>query len=88
MTFNLTVFIFQFIILMLFGIAALLVLMTLVAIPVYRIWVGSEVVVPMSLSWSMAAYMMIVIFSLSYSYFLNGLNALNLQLLFTVGYTF
>ena len=71
--------------LVLLGIAVLLVVMTLVAIPVYRIWVGGEVVVPMSLSWSMAAYMMIVIFSLSYSYFLNGLNALNLQLLFTVG---
>ena len=71
--------------LVLLGIAVLLVVMTLVAIPIYRLWVGSEVVVPMSLSWSMAAYMMIVIFSLSYSYFLNGLNALNLQLLFTVG---
>ena len=69
----------------LIGVAVLLGTMALVANPVYRLWVGAEVEVPMQLSLSMAVYMMIVVFSLSYSYFLNGLNALNLQLLFTVG---
>ena len=71
--------------LVLLGVAVLLGTMALVANPVYRLWVGAEVEVPMQLSLSMAVYMMIVVFSLSYSYFLNGLNALNLQLLFTVG---
>lgn len=71
--------------LVLVGIALLLVCMTALAQPVYRLWVGADVVVPLRMSVLMAAYMMIVIFSLSYSYFLNGLNALSLQLLFTVG---
>ena len=67
----------------LLGILLLLLLMTAVANPVYRLWVGS-VEVPLSMTLLMAAYMFIIIFSLSYSYFLNGMNALNLQLVLTV----
>lgn len=61
-----------------------LVLMVAVANFVYRIWVGSEIVVPMSLTIGMALYLLIVITSLCYSYFLNGFGYLRLQLITTI----
>lgn len=62
-----------------------LVLMVVVANFVYRIWVGSDIIVPMSLTIGMALYLMIVITSLCYSYFLNGFGFLRLQLITTIG---
>lgn len=50
---------------------------------VYKIWVGSKVVIPTELSASMAAYIFVLIASLRYSYILNGVNALRIQLIFT-----
>lgn len=61
-----------------------LVLMVVVANFVYRIWVGSDIIVPMSLTIGMALYLMIVITSLCYSYFLNGFGFLRLQLITTI----
>lgn len=61
-----------------------LVLMVVVANFVYRIWVGSDIIVPMSLTTGMALYLMIVITSLCYSYFLNGFGFLRLQLITTI----
>lgn len=62
-----------------------LVIMVVVANFVYRIWVGSDIIVPMSLTIGMALYLMIVITSLCYSYFLNGFGFLRLQLITTIG---
>lgn len=50
----------------------------------YKIWVGSKVHIPLELSIGMALYVFTIIYSLSYSYFLNGMGALKLQLYFTV----
>lgn len=61
-----------------------LVLMVVIANFVYRIWVGSDIIVPMSLTIGMALYLMIVITSLCYSYFLNGFGFLRLQLITTI----
>lgn len=61
-----------------------LVIMVVVANFVYRIWVGSDIIVPMSLTIGMALYLMIVITSLCYSYFLNGFGFLRLQLITTI----
>lgn len=66
------------------GVAFLLmVLMVFLSDFVYKIWVGSEVVIPTELSVSMAAYIFVLIASLRYSYILNGVNALRIQLIFT-----
>ena len=63
----------------------LLVIMTLVSAPAYHIWVGSDVHIPFTLTVLMAIYMFVILASMSYAYFLNGMGALNLQLIFTVG---
>ncbi len=51
---------------------------------IYSVWVGDEVEVPMSLSICMAIYMYELIYSQTYSYFLNGIGALRIQLWFTL----
>lgn len=66
------------------GIALLLmVMMVLISDFAYKIWVGSEVHIPFELSVGMAAYIFVLIVSLRYSYILNGVNALRIQLIFT-----
>ena len=66
------------------GSLACLVPMVLVSGFVYEEWVGKSVHIPFDLSASMAAYIFILIVSLRYSYILNGINVLNIQLVFTV----
>ena len=66
----------------LFGV--LLIFMALVSKIVYHIWVGDEVVIPFILSAIMAVYIMILIWSTSFSFFLNGLGRLKLQLVCTL----
>lgn len=70
--------------LILIAIFLALVLMVVVANFVYRIWVGSDITVPTSLTIGMALYLLIVITSLCYSYFLNGFGFLRLQLITTI----
>lgn len=69
----------------LLGIMLLLLLMIAISQPVYKIWIGDRVEIPLQLSAAMALYIFIIICSLCYSYILNGIGLLNLQLLFTVG---
>lgn len=64
--------------------AVMLVLMVAVSAPVYKLWVGSGVHVPLPMSALMALYVFVIVFSMSYSYILNGLGVLNLQLICTV----
>ena len=61
-----------------------LLLMVLLSDHVYRLWVGAEVQIPIGLSASMALYIFILIVSMRYSYILNGINVLRIQLVFTV----
>ena len=62
----------------------IIIAMTVVSPFVYSIWVGSGVKTNMMLSSIMGAYIFVIVFSLSYSYILNGIGALNLQLITTV----
>lgn len=66
------------------GIGAMMAVMVIVAEPVYRIWVGSEVHIPLPLSIGSAVYMLIIMYSLSFSYLLNGIGKLAIQLRMTV----
>jgi len=66
-------------------IGIVLILMVAISKPVYALWVGTEVEIPISLSLLMGIYMFVILASLSYSYYLNGIGALTLQLIMTVG---
>lgn len=61
-----------------------LLVMVLLSGFIYSIWIGYEVTIPIELSIAMAAYIFILIVSLRYSYILNGVNALRIQLIFTI----
>ena len=54
---------------------------------VYEIWVGSEVTIPIEMSASMALYLFVLIASMRYSYILNGVNVLRIQLIYTISAT-
>ena len=54
--------------------------MTLVADFAYALWVGPDVKIPLLLSASMAAYVLIVAWSTIFAYFINGTGKLHLQL--------
>ena len=69
---------------LLYVIGAALVVVVLLSDWIYSVWVGDEVEVPMSLSICMAIYMYELIYSQTYSYFLNGIGALRIQLWFTL----
>ncbi len=62
------------------------ILMAMVAISgvVYHLWIGDKVQIPFAISVLMAIYTMILIWSLGYSYFLNGIGKLKLQMLCTI----
>ena len=66
----------------LFGV--LLILMTVASGLVYKIWIGDKVEIPFAISAIMAVYIMILIWSTSFSFFLNGIGKLKLQLIFTL----
>ena len=61
-----------------------LLVMVLLSGFIYSIWIGYEVTIPIELSIAMAAYIFVLIVSLRYSYILNGVNALRIQLIFTI----
>lgn len=58
--------------------------MTAVSRMFYDIWIGPEVSIPWSMTVMMALFMTVTISSLRYSYILNGLGALRLQLITTL----
>ena len=55
-------------------------IMVLMSQLVYKLWIGSSVVIPFSLTILFAVYILILTYSSLYSNFLNGMNKLNLQL--------
>ena len=61
-----------------------LVLMTVVSPWVYDLWIGDDCHVPFGMTCMMAFYVYLLILSTRYSYFLNGIGALRLQLYMTV----
>jgi O-antigen/teichoic acid export membrane protein len=66
------------------GIFIMLLVMVLVSDFVYGIWVGDEVTIPHHLSIVTALYIFILCLSQRYSYILNGINELRIQLIFIV----
>ena len=73
--------------LLMVGIFLLLTVMVMVSEVVYQIWIGDEVHIPFELSVCTAAYIFILSLSQRYSYILNGLNQLKIQLVFIIGAT-
>lgn len=59
------------------------IVMTLASPWVYAFWIGHSVHIEMVLSVTMACYVFILIYSMRYSYLLNGIGKLRLQLIFT-----
>jgi O-antigen/teichoic acid export membrane protein len=57
----------------------LLVIMVFVSPFVYRIWIGDEIEIPFPLTFFMSLYIFILVISLSYSSFLNGIGKLKIQ---------
>jgi hypothetical protein len=58
--------------------------MTMFSNLVYAFWIGSDMKIDIRLSALMAAYNLILIFSMRYSYMLNGFGKLRLQLIATI----
>ena len=66
------------------GIFIAMLLMIAVSKFVYGLWVGKEVEISYDLSIAIGIYIFILIVSMRYSYLLNGMGVLKLQLIFTV----
>lgn len=65
--------------------AIVIVGMILVAPIVYRFWVGNAVSIPFTLTFYMGIYIYLIVWSLSYSNFLNGIGKLRIQVINTLG---
>ena len=61
-----------------------LLLMVVVSKWIYKIWIGSSVTIPLSLTLMMAVYDAVILWSLSYSVFLNGFGKLRLQTIMAI----
>lgn len=69
--------------LMTIGILVSMVLMVLLSEFVYAVWIGQDIHIDLRMSMVMAAYIFTLIYSMRYSYFINGIGKLRLQLFFT-----
>ena len=69
--------------LMTIGILLCLIVMVALSNIVYAIWIDRQTVIDIRMSIVMAAYIFILIYSMRYSYFINGIGTLRLQLIFT-----
>ena len=69
----------------LIGILLIIIAMIGLSQPIYHFWIGEETVIPMSTTILMGLYTFVLIVSLNYSNFLNGIGLLNLQLICTIG---
>ncbi|SDG55355.1 Na+-driven multidrug efflux pump [Prevotella communis] len=69
--------------LMTVGILICLIVMIALSDIVYAIWIDQQTVIDLKMSIMMAVYIFILIYSMRYSYFINGIGKLRLQLIFT-----
>lgn len=69
--------------LMIIGIIGCMIIMVILSPWVYSIWIGDSVTIDIRMSIVMATYIFILIYSMRYSYFINGIGKLRLQLIFT-----
>ena len=63
--------------------SVLMVLMLLFSNVFYKIWIGKDVKIPFAMSATMAIYIFILIISSRYSYIINGIGKLRIQLMVT-----
>lgn len=68
---------------MIIGIIACMAVMVIISPWVYSFWIGDSVTIDFRMSLMMAIYIFILIYSMRYSYFINGIGKLRLQLIFT-----
>ena len=68
---------------MIIGIIGCMIIMVILSPWVYSIWIGDSVTIDIRMSIVMATYIFILIYSMRYSYFINGIGKLRLQLIFT-----
>lgn len=66
------------------GIFISMFIMVLLSDIIFSIWIGDEVQIDIKLSITMAIYVFTLIYSMRYSYFINGIGKLRLQLIFTI----
>ena len=57
--------------------------MILLSDTIYAVWIDCQTIIDIKMSIVMAAYIFILIYSMRYSYFINGIGKLRLQLIFT-----
>lgn len=69
---------------MMIAIALGLAVMVIVSPWVYDMWIGNQSHVPLKMTVMMAIYIFLLVLSMRYSYFLNGVGALRLQMYMTV----
>ena len=62
----------------------IIVCMILLSRPVYSVWIGDKSDFPFSMTMIAGLYQFLLIYSMRYSYVLNGIGALRLQLIFTI----
>lgn len=65
------------------GILVCLIVMILFSDTIYAIWIDRQIVIDVKMSIVMATYIFILIYSMRYSYFINGIGKLRLQIIFT-----
>ncbi|MBR4921957.1 MAG: hypothetical protein IKY01_04875 [Prevotella sp.] len=65
------------------GIFLGLIVMIFVSDFVYTIWIGQDTTIDIRMSVAVAIYIFILIYSMRYSYFINGIGKLRLQLIFS-----
>lgn len=65
------------------GILLCIIMMVVCSDVVYTYWIGKDVKIDIQMSIAMATYIFILIYSMRYSYFINGIGTLRLQLIFT-----
>ena len=65
------------------GIFIFLIIMIMLSDTIYAIWIDRQTVIDIKMSIVMAAYIFILIYSMRYSYFINGIGKLRLQLILT-----
>lgn len=70
--------------LLLFPISLLLVFVCIFYKLIFHIWIGNKLIIPMNLVIADAIYCIIYIWSNIYTYFLNGINVLNLQMYISI----
>ena len=69
--------------LMTVGILICLIVMIMFSNTVYTIWIDRQTAIDIKMTIVMAVYIFILIYSMRYSYFINGIGKLRLQLIFT-----